>query len=315
MRHIRTRRSFAVILALCLLLTMLPFHYAVEAEAAVNLNSLTCSGFISNSTARNYIDTMMRYYINNNSNLQNTLNNGLSVVFMFEGGSDNYWNGYTYGGYGTTRNQAVVIVVQLDSSGNAYIPYYCENCSSIPDDPTWCTYNVAHNGSTTLMDGIYSFYTWNHTGPYGAFQVNVGQGYYTPTNYPNGQILGASGINIHTRTTNTAYSGSGSWSAGCQVIGSGSGTGNEFNQFMKVVAGINFNVFIDYYSKTFNTISTGTTKGYYVVDRQLGMMGRDGTKYGSGSLINLYNTTALSNITSYSTNDKNNANFEYAESN
>ena len=151
------------------------------------------------------------------------------------------------------------------------------------------------------MDGIYSFYTWNHTGPYGAFQINVGQGYYTPTNYPNGQVLGASGINIHTRTTNTAYSGGGSWSAGCQVIGSGSGTGNEFNQFMKVVAGINFNVFIDYYNKTFNTISTGTTKGYYVVDRQLGMLGRDGTKFGSGSLINLYNQTALTNIAAGST--------------
>lgn len=85
MHHSRTRRSFAIILALCLLITMLPFHFAVEAEAAINLNSLTCSSFISNATARNYIDTMMRYYINSNSNLQSTLNNGQDVIFMFEG--------------------------------------------------------------------------------------------------------------------------------------------------------------------------------------------------------------------------------------
>lgn len=313
MRFGISKRFCAIVLTVCMVLSMVPFHFEIEAEAVSGVNSLTCSGFISNPIAQNYIDTMMRYYINSSSSLQSSLNNGNSVVFMFEGGSDNYWNGYTYGGYGTTRNQAVVIVVKMNSSGNAYIAYYCENCSSIPDQPTQCTYNVGNSGSTTLMDGTYSFYTWNHPGGsgyyYGAFQINVSKGYYTPTNYLNGQVLGASGINIHTRTTNVAYSGSGVWSAGCQLIGSGAYTGNEFNQFMKVVAGISSNVFIDYYNKSFNTITIGVTKGYYVVDRQLGMMGTDGTLYGSGSLINLYNSTALTNIAAASTTARNNAGY------
>ena len=282
-----SRRFWAIVLTICMMVSLIPIHFSVEAEAVSGVNSLTCSGFISNPIAQKYIDTMMRYYINSSSSLQTTLNNGLSVVFMFEGGSDNYWNGTIYGTKGdyATRNQAVVIVVQKNSSGNAYIAYYCENCSSIPDQPTQCTYNLGNSGSTTLMDGTYSFYTWNHpagSSSYGAFQISVNKGYYTPTNYLNGQVLGASGINIHTRTTNKAYSGSGVWSAGCQLIGSGAYTGNEFNQFMKVVAGISSNVFIDYYNKNFTTISTGITKGYYLVDRQLGMMGTDGTLYCSG---------------------------------
>ena len=309
MKAMPGKRIWAVVLALSMLLTLIPVAVPVEAEAVSGVNSLTCADFISNPIPQKYIDTMMRYYINSSTTLQNTLNNGLSVVFMFEGGSDNYWNGTTYGGYGTTRNQAVVIVVKKDSSGNAYIAYYCENCSSIPDQPTQCTQGVGNSGSTTLMDGTYSFYTWNHTGPYGAFQINVNKGYYTPTTLLNGQVLGASGINIHTRSTNLAYSGNGVWSAGCQVIGSGAYTGNEFNQFMKVVAGISFNVWKDYYNKSFNTISTGTTKGYYVVDRQLGMIDINGNQFGSGSLIQLYNATALNNIAAASTNARNKAGF------
>ena len=299
------KRFLAMVLTLCLLLALIPVYQPVEVEAALDFSSLTCSSFISNSIAQKYIDTMMKYYINNNSSLQSTLTSGKSVVFMFEGGSDNYWNGSAYQDVlYSTRNQAVVIVVQLDSSGVPYIAFYCENCSSIPDDPDWCTYNVGNYQSTTLMDGIYSFYTWNHTGPYAAFQISASTGYYTPTSYPNGQVLGASGINIHTRNLNNCGGKSVGWcrSAGCQLIGSGYDTSNEFNQFMKVVGGITWNSWISYSSGTYNTwATTGTTKGYYVLDRQLGMMGTDGTQYGDGSLIELYNSTALTNITAKST--------------
>ena len=309
----KTRRLLAFLLALALVLTLIPVTLEVEAEAAINgVNNLTCSGFISNNIAQKYIDTMMRYYINTYSSLQSTLNSGLSVVFMFEGGSDNYWNGSTYyNGVGDVRNQAVCIVVKLNSSGNPYIAYYCENCSSIPDDPKNCINGVAYNGATTVKDGIYSFYTWNHIGPYGAFQLNLSEGYYTPSANPNGYTAGASGLNIHTRSTNTCGGAAAGWdwSLGCQVIGSGYYTGNEFNEFMKVVAGINYNVWLDYYNKSFNTISTGYSKGYYVVDRQLGKMDINGNQFGSGSLINLYNQTALNNITSFSTNARNNAGF------
>ncbi|MBQ3214636.1 MAG: hypothetical protein IJB11_00805, partial [Oscillospiraceae bacterium] len=306
------KRIIAMVLTVCLLLALIPVFQTVEVEAAIDVSSLTCSGFISNSIAQRYIDTMMKYYINNNSSLQSTLSAGNSVVFMFEGGSDNYWNGSVYNDVqGDIRNQAVVIVVKLDANGLPYVAFNCENCSSVPDDPTLCTYNVGYSGATTVMDGIYSFYTTNHTGPYGAFQLNCGTGYYTPNAAPNGYSLGASGLNIHTRSGNACggHSAGWSWSLGCQLIGSGVYTGNEFNQFMKVVAGINYNVWLDYYNKSFNTISSGITKGYYVLDRQLAKMDINGKDFGSGSLIELYTSTALNNITAKSTTAKNNAGF------
>ena len=306
------KRAVSVLLMVCMLLAAYPITVPLmETEAVGGVNSLTCAGFISNATARNYIDTMMRYYINNNSVLQNTLDNGKSVVFMFEGGSDNYWSGVTYSDNDySSRTQAVCIVVKKNSAGNAYIDYYCENSSSIPAEPSWCTNGVAYSGSTTLMDGIYSFFTWNHTGPYAAFQVDLtnssGYCYYTPSANPNGYKAGASGINIHTRST--IYNGGSSigwaWSEGCQVIGYGNDSSNEFNGFMKSVTGITWNPWISWTSKILNTWTNAQLynySGYYVLDRQLGMIGTNGVQYGTGSLINLYNTTALTNITAKST--------------
>ena len=335
MKYTRGKRIWAWILTLSLFLGMIPaFVSQVEVEAnALGLSSLTCSNFISNATARNYIDTMMRYYITNNSNLQSTLNSGKDVIFMFEGGSDNYWNGsdYTNSAY-DTRNQAVVIVVKLDSNSNAYVHYYSENCSSIPGDPSWCVSGVAYNGSVTIYDGVYRFYRWDHTGPYAAFQLDVpnstagGYGYYTPSSNPNGERMGCSGINIHTRASNIA-AGSDlgwAWSEGCQVIGTGDTSTNEYNAFFKAVMGVSWNPWVSYYSSpkqlyTYRSYGYGQgtdwTEGYYVVDRQLALMNAGGTLYGSGSLINLYNKTALTNITAYSTNAKNNATFDYVEAN
>ena len=83
MKHTMKSRIWAILLAACLLVGLIPMGSPVEAEAVGGISNLTCASFISNEKHRTYIDTMMRYYINNNSNLQNTLNNGLSVVFMF----------------------------------------------------------------------------------------------------------------------------------------------------------------------------------------------------------------------------------------
>ena len=153
------RRACALFLAVCLVLGFIPVFMPVTAEAVSGIDSLTCAGFISNPTRQNYIDVMMKYYINNNSSLQSTLNNGKSVVFMFEGGSDNY-DKYPYVDEpGATRLQAVCIVVQLDASGYAKIVFNSENCSSIPDDANWSTPGYETSGSTTILDGIYSFQT------------------------------------------------------------------------------------------------------------------------------------------------------------
>lgn len=311
MRHKVFKRITAFLMAICLIAGLIPILIPVEAEAVSGVNSLTCAGFISNPTRQNYIDVMMKYYINNNSSLQSTLNSGKSVVFMFEGGSDHY-DTYKYvDTAGATRLQAVCIVVQLDSSGNAKIVFHSENCSSIPDDANWSTPGYETSGSTTILDGIYSFQTINHNGNYAGFNTSCYTGWYIPYSGSTGYKYDCNGINIHTRGVNYCGGRSYGWcnSAGCQVIGYGASSSNEYNSFVKIVAGISFNA----YDGTQRTYSSGVyvNKGYYVVDRQLGLLSPSGTEYGSGSLIELYGKADLAGITSYSTNARANAKFGY----
>lgn len=305
------KRILALVMTLCLMIGLVPVFVSVEAEAVSGVNSLTCAGFISNPTRQNYIDVMMKYYINNNSSLQSTLNSGKSVVFMFEGGSDNY-DSYNYvDAAGSTRLQAVCIVVQLNSSGNAKIVFYSENCSSIPDDANWSTPGYETSGSTTILDGIYSFQTVNHNGNYAGFNTSCYSGWYIPYSGSTGYKYACDGINIHTRGVSYCGGRSYGWcnSAGCQVIGYGASSSNEYNSFMKIVAGISFNA----YDGTQRTYSSGlyVNKGYYVVDRQLGLLSPSGTEYGNGSLIELYGKADLAGITTFSTNARANASFGY----
>lgn len=311
MRYRIPNRIVALVLSVCLVLGLIPVFLPVRAEAVSGVDSLTCASFISNLKRRNYIDVMMKYYINNNSSLQSALNGGKSVVFMFEGGSDNY-DTYKYvDECGSTRLQAVCIVVQMDSSGQAKIVFNSENCSSIPDDANWSTPGYETSGSTTILDGIYSFQTVNHNGNYAGFNTSCYTGWYIPYSGTTGYQYSCDGINIHTRGVNYCGGSSYGWcnSAGCQVIGYGASSSNEYNTFVKLVAGISFNA----YDGTQRTYSSGVyvNKGYYVVDRQLGLMNPSGTEYGSGSLIELYGKADLAGITSYSANARANASFGY----
>ena len=312
MKQTLGKRICAIALALCLLIALIPVSMPVEAEAVSGLNSLTCASFISNTTRQNYIDVMMKYYINSESSLQSTLNNGKSVVFMFEGGSDKY-DSYKYvDASGSTRLQAVCIVVQLNSSGNAEIVFYSENCSSIPDDANWVTEGYETSGSTTILDGIYSFQTINHNGNYAGFNTSCYTGWYVPYSGYNGYAGYCDGINIHTRGVSYCGGSSYGWgnSAGCQVIGYGASSSNEYNDFVKTVAGISFNAY-DGTQRCYSSSSLYVNKGYYVVDRQLGLMSPSGTAYGSGSLAELYTQSALSSITAFSTEARANASFGY----
>ena len=314
MKRAMYKRIWSIALIICMVVSMLPvitMTHSVEAEAVGGVNSLTCASFISNSTRRTYIDTMMKYYINNYSKLQTALDNGKSVVFMFEGGSDNY-DSYKYvDSCGSTRLQAVCIVVQKNSSGNAAITFYSENCSSIPDDANWSTPGYETSGSTTIIDGIYGFQTVNHNGNYAGFNTYCTTGWYIPYSGSNGYAGYCDGINIHTRGVSYCGGSSYGWcnSAGCQVIGYGASSSNEYNKFMKTVAGISFNA----YDGTQRTYSSGlyVDKGYYVVDRQLGLLSPSGTEYGSGSLIELYGKYDLNGITAFSTEARANASFGY----
>ena len=311
MKHNICNRILALVLTVCLIMGLVPAFMSVEAEAISGVDSLTCAGFISNPTRQNYIDVMMKYYINNNSSLQSTLSSGKSVVFMFEGGSDNY-DSYKYvDSAGSTRLQAVCIVVQLDSSDRAKIVFHSENCSSIPCDANWSTPGYESSGSTTILDGIYSFQTVNHNGNYAGFNTSCYTGWYIPYSGSTGYQDYCDGINIHTRSVSYCGGSSYGWcnSAGCQVIGYGASSSNEYNSFVKLVAGISFNA----YDGTQRCYSSGTyvNKGYYVVDRQLGLLSPSGTEYGSGSLIELYGKADLTGITSFSTKARANASFGY----
>lgn len=305
------RQILSLFLSVCLILGLIPVLIPVEANAVSGVDSLTCAGFISNPTRQNYIDVMMKYYINNYSSLQSTLNSGKSVVFMFEGGSDNY-DTYKYvDAAGSTRLQAVCIVVQLDSSGYAKIVFNSENCSSIPCDANWSTPGYESSGSTTILDGIYSFQTVNHNGNYAGFNTSCYDGWYIPYSGTTGYEDYCDGINIHTRSVSYCGGSSYGWcnSAGCQVIGYGASSSNEYNTFVKKVAGISFNA----YDGTQRCYSSGTyvNKGYYVVDRQLGLLSPSGSQYGSGSLIELYGKADLAGITAFSTEARANASFGY----
>ncbi len=291
------RRILSFLLSLILLISANAFLLSTTVSADTDFSGLTCSSFISNTTQREYIDKMMRYYLSANSNLVTALDNGKSAIFMFEGGSDNYSANSYSASASNIRNQAVCIVVKK-VSGKYSIVFYDENSSSIPSQPQ-ATTGGASNGQTTLMDGIYKVITWNHQGKYGALQVVTSKGYYTPPSNLNGLVNTASGINIHTRTTLRAESGGSAWSWGCQVIGSGNSTANTFNNFMKTVTGITYNVWNSWGS--FNTITTSKDAGYYILDRQLALNG----------LASLYNSTALSNITAASRDAKAKANATY----
>ena len=316
MKYKILKRIVAIVLALCMILSVIPTpmgNFMIEAEAVAGISSLTCSGFISDTTRRNYIDIMMKHYLNTNSKLTQTLDNGYSVVFMFEGGSDNYSSIPYQDAVGSVRTQAVVIVVKKNSSGNAYIDYYNESCSSIPDDANWTSGGSCDN-STTVLDGIYSMQTWNHTGPYAALNLyDATWSWYTPTPGSTGWGNDCGGINVHTRRSNYTGGRSAGYaqSAGCQLISYGENSSNGFNDFMKSVTGITWN---PWNYPSFNTFaSTGAFKGYYVLDRQLGLVSPSGVEYGSGSLATLYTKGDLDAITQFSTNARANADFSYLD--
>lgn len=305
------KNSVLLLLMICIFLNVFPV-YAISSntESTVNattndvlssvtstgidLSGLTCQKFLTNETHRNYIEMMLKYYINVNSKIQSALLDGQSAIFMFEGGSD-YYNpdendesNYD-DALRDVRKQATVIVVQVKDKV-ASIKFYSENCSSIPGDPKF----------SIQVDGIYQVKTWNHQQTYGALQIiqDGKQCIKAPDSNKNGYWYQGEGINIHTRSSQYAggtYSDGTKWywSEGCQVIGSGTNNENIFNKFMKDVTGIDYDVWIKYTadSKKYKKIVAEKIVGYYIIDRQLALSG----------LKELYNDVALEKITKAST--------------
>ena len=236
-------------------------------------SNITCKEFISNTSHATYIDGRIRKYLSD-SRVKASLNEGLSIILMFEGGSDNY--NESKPSYSlekrTPRNQAVVIVIQK-ISGQSKIVYWDENCSSLPDNPQNISIRDC-SGNTTIYDGIYSVYRTIHSN-YNALNVRdmngngAFDGFYISTDAPEGKTAACSGINIHTRTSYNTSGSNNAWSEGCQLVGNVA----SFKKFMSIFS------------------TSGNKVGIYIVDRQLAKTGMKAL-YG--------NETAIEKLTSWS---------------
>lgn len=212
------RKLLSFLCALVLLLSITPQAAAYE----IDLSQL-----IENPDSRRFVQMMLDYHLRNDAAVRETLREGYSAVFFFEGCSDNMddpaLTDLTY-----YRVSAVCVALRLDESGEPYICYYNENCSTLPDRPldygSWYFEEVGSVGPATVSDGTYELYSVYHNGIYEAFQVrttyedgSVSAVYMTPEGYTN---QNATEINIHTRTGNHTIP-VGMWSAGCILVGGG----------------------------------------------------------------------------------------------
>lgn len=210
----------------CIGLAVLLFHSAVPKAAAAD-TVLSLSQQIRNSEKRHFVEAMLSYHLRENTTVRETLKEGYSAVFFFEGCSDNMddpeLTDLTY-----YRVSAVCIALKLDEDGQPAITYFNDDCSTLPDRPlefgAWELEAVGEVGPATVCDGTYELYSVYHAGSYEALHIRtsyedetVSAVYMTPESHV---IHPATYINIHTRTGNHALQEA-MWSAGCLLVGDG----------------------------------------------------------------------------------------------
>ena len=275
----KTKRVLSLVLTLCLCLTMLP-AVTMQAEAAgyyseSDLSNINCS-ILSNSAHASYVNAMMKYHILSSTDsyrVGRNLKNGKSVVFFFDGCSDNV-DDSTYGNYTNYHLSAYCAVVK-EVNGVLKIVYECENCSTIPDNPR----NVSLNDGTavpTVRDGVYNIISTNHLSRYASLRIADSSGSVpvirctSSTSY----ISTSNAINIHARSnfsnaptngiSSTSYS-----STGCFNVGLTNNTWSEYNDFIYAVLGVSNAIITTPYSSasSWNKCTTGVDYGVVVVDR------------------------------------------------
>lgn len=92
------------------------------------------SELIRDADHRIYVETLTDYYMRTNTSVWKALRKGQCAMFLFEGCSDNL-NDRRLADLSFYRVSAVCLVVRLDKSGEPYIVYFNQNCSTIPDRP------------------------------------------------------------------------------------------------------------------------------------------------------------------------------------
>lgn len=226
-------RLLTLVLSIVLLISQIPAASAYEMGDPYDID---LSNQIDNIEYRRYVEMMLDYYLRKDSEVQSALKEGLSAVFMFEGCSDNMSNS-ELSDLSYYRVSASCIVLRLNDSGNPYIAYFNEDCSTIPDRPleygAWWLENGGNVGPATVCDGTYQLFSTSHLGQYDALNVRDSGGDYNIAAVymsRNGFYVDtANGINIHTRNSNH-ISGGNMWSEGCQLVGDGNF--NDFSEFM-----------------------------------------------------------------------------------
>ncbi len=271
------KRIFALMLILCMTLNLLPLQIrAADYYQQSDLNNIK-SSIISNSEYASYVNLMMKYHIlssADNWRVARNLKDGKSIVFFFDGCSDNNDHA-TYGDYTKYHLSAYCAVVQ-EINGIPYIVYENENCSTIPDNPR----NSSLNSGTpvpTVLDGVYNIISTNHNGRYAALNVQSNSGAVPVIRCTSStSVLSTStGINIHARSDfssapHNGISTSSYSSTGCFIVGLTDNTWKEYNDFIYKLLGVSNAIKTTPYSNgSWTTCTSGLDAGLVIVDRSM----------------------------------------------
>ena len=218
------RNSLHRLLCLCLALLCI-FSLIPAGNAKERIPSL--SGYIRSSEKRHFVEAMLSYHLRENTMVRQTLEDGYTTVFFFEGCSDNM-DDPDFSDLSYYRVSAVCLALMLDEDGLPQITYFNENCSTLPDRPleygAWELETAGKVGPATVCDGTYELYSVYHAGSYEALHMRtsyeddtVSAVYMMPEGFVNHP---ANAINIHTRTGNHVIEKA-MWSAGCMLVADG----------------------------------------------------------------------------------------------
>lgn len=241
----------------CLLLRPLSVSASGQASFYPDLSRLMDEG-----EGRDYVETMIGYYLRNNEAIRKNLSEGYSAVFFFEGASDNMADP-VLSDISYYRVSAVCVAIRLGETGKLQVCYFNDDCSTLPDRPleygAWQIENVGKVGPATVCDGTYDLYSVKHGGKYEALHIRTSLEddtlpavYMTPEGYVTSR---ADMINIHTRNVNHTIQGA-MWSAGCLLIGDG-----DFGSFTELIQST--------YYAVYNDFQVGEKVGTVTIDRQL----------------------------------------------
>ncbi len=244
----KCKRLLSFLLAICLCLAVLP-SAVFRADAAGYYTQADLryvkSTVLSAPERAGYVNAMMQYHIlsaKDNYRVFRNLESGKSVIFFFDGCSDNV-DDPVYGNFNEYHLSAYCAVVQK-VDGVLRVVFESENCSTIPDNPRDSSINGGQ-AVPTVLDGVYNIISTNHKGRYASLRIADHSG-YAPVircTWTSSYISSSGGINIHTRRdfpdvppggfSETSYNSTGCFNVGLPVDG-----WSEYNRFIEIVTGI-----------------------------------------------------------------------------